>query len=412
MEACIPIVAVIGGGAAGIFAALSAAREARRSGKEIRISIYEKNDRIGKKILMTGNGRCNLSNACVGRENYFGETALFEKVFAEFGREQTLSLFSEFGLQTTTDAAGRIYPKSLKAASVLDALLFACETYGISVVPNTDITDLKKHGAGYLINNTFYADAVILSAGGKVSAGGKETDSIFPLLTNRHIIFRNPVPALTAFSVRSFPKSLKGVRAAAKVTLLCKDATVAQSEGELQYTEYGLSGIPAMQLSSYAARLPEKEPLVIRADSAPDITFPELKRSLDILQKSSPEMPVLLFMTGLVPKPLGIYLLKEAGLEPQRTLRDLKIKEINLILEQIKKKDYRISGLRPFSQAQVTSGGIVSAELTGSLMLKKLPGVYACGELIDINGDCGGYNLQWAWSSGYVAGRNCVRESI
>ena len=405
-------IAVLGGGASGMFAAIGAAREARRCGKKPVITVYERDDRLGKKLLVTGNGRCNLSNENVGRENYFGATALFEKIYQEWNSKQTLSVFSEFGLQTVSDGAGRIYPKSMKASSVLDALLFACEQYGIRTVTNTEIFSVKKQKNGYLINDLYAADAVILAAGGKAGAAGNRNESLYAYLKQAGIRVTPLRPALTAFTVRSFPKSLKGIRAAGKITLLQKEKAIATEQGELQYTEYGLSGIPAMQLSSCAARLPEGEPLQISADSAPDIPYQTLKEQLEDLKKRLPEMPVLLFLSGLMPKQLGAYFLKEAGLGQQTRLRELGPKDLRGLLEQIKQKRYDIQGLRPFSQAQVTSGGIAPEELNGSLMLKKCPGMYACGEIIDINGDCGGYNLQWAWTSGYIAVRNSVRESI
>ena len=406
----LPVLAVIGGGASGVTASIFAAREAAAIGKEVRIQIYEASDRLLKKILVTGNGRCNLSNTDISSARYFGASDLFNSVYGKFDRDAAISFFESIGLHTVTDSAGRIYPRSMKAASVADVLLYALAQANVEIILNTKITALKKHGNGYLLNGTFPADAVIISAGGMIDASGKRTESFYGTLRENGIKITALNPALTAFTVRDFTKSLKGIRASGVLTLYADEKIIAQTNGEIQYTEYGISGIPAMQLSSYAARVNPEQKMYIAVDSIPEMDDDAFYSCFHKMQKSSPHLPVLLFLTGFLPKALSAYLMKESGMKPDQNLNETEKQDINRLLNCCKRMRFPVKGLRGFENAQVTSGGIAQQEISLNLMLKKMPGVFVCGEIVDINGDCGGYNLQWAWSSGALAGKNSILE--
>lgn len=401
--------AVVGGGASGVFAALMAANTAKRSKKRVHIRIFESSNRILKKILVTGNGRCNLSNKDISASNYFGALDLFTAVYSQFDRKAALAFFDSLGLATTTDAAGRIYPLSMKAASVADILLRGIEKFEIEVVTDTPVTSLQKKKQGYLLNEIFYADKVILAAGGKIGPSGKQSPSVYDILRACGVACTSLQPALTSFVVPEFTKSLKGIRAAGCLALASDRSEIARTSGEIQYAEYGISGIPAMQLSSHAARAQGKRLFVI-ADSLPDMREAEFVLRVEYIKKTDPEMPVQLFLAGMLPKPLGVYFLKEAGCSPELRLNELTDALTAKLLDNCKRKRYSVKGVRGFENAQVTSGGIAGSEITDRLELKKMPGVFVCGELIDVDGDCGGYNLQWAWSSGAVAGINSIME--
>lgn len=405
-------VAVIGGGASGIMAALHAAAEAKKCGKTIEVVIFEAKDRIGKKILVTGNGRCNLTNLNVSPASYFGAVELFSSVYPKFNVGRTVDYFRSIGLLTYADEAGRVYPKSNKAASVTDALLYACESMNVVVKTNAAVSSIEAADSGYLINGECRANAVILAGGGKIDPSGKTGNGVYSLLRQMNVHVTRLSPALTGFIVSDFTKSLKGIRAQTELRLLCAGKELGRDTGEVQYTDYGISGIPAMQLSCFAARCGQGDRLTLIADSVPDLSFADITAHFRWVKKSNPDMPAATLLSGIVPKALGAYFLKCAQADANARLRDLNGRTENDLIYLLKQSEYRVKALRGYENAQVTSGGIAQGELTASLMLKRAKGIYACGEVIDINGFCGGYNLQWAWSSGAVAGRNAVRENF
>ncbi len=393
-----------------MFAAIHALRTASAENKSLRVLLLEEKERIGKKILVTGNGRCNLSNARVREADYFGDKKLMNAVLSQYGAEETLSFFHSLGLLTREDEAGRIYPQSNRASSVLDVLMYECDRLGVQISTGNKVTSLQRVQGGYLVNGALKADAVIIACGGCIDPACRQTPGVFPLLKALGVKITPPRPALTGIEITDFTKSLKGVRAEGKLTLQEGEKTCASASGEVQYTEYGLSGIPAMQLSSTAARLPENSSLTVFADSLPGVSISGLKAHFAGLRASSPQMPVQLFLSAFLPKPLGQYFMRLCGIGQDTTLIQLDNKRLNALLEAVKNCPYKVRGLRGFSFAQVTSGGVPGEELYENLMLKKYKNVFVCGETADVNGDCGGYNLQWAWSSGAVAGISAVRE--
>ena len=405
-------IGVIGAGPAGITAAINAAREAKANQKRIRVILFEAENKIGKKILVTGNGRCNLSNQTVSAENYFGAVKLFEKVYKQFDRSSTLRFFNDLGLATTTDAAGRDYPRSLKAASVVDALLYGCECSGVDIKPGCKVESIVPQGGFLVVNNSINLNAIILSTGGAIDPRCKQTNSSFGLIKNWDLRVTPIQPALTAFYTKKPMKHAKGVRATGRLTLLVGSDIIAQTSGEIQYTDYGLSGIPAMQLSSYYARLDNRKDVCVIVDSIPEMDYASLRNRFISLKKKSPDMPIGLFCSGLVPKQLGEAFLREESIDTAVPIDEIDNKTLSLLLSSFKQKKYVVSGLHGYENAQVTSGGIRECEITDTLMLRKFPGVFVCGEIVDINGDCGGYNLQWAWSSGAVSGKNCIRRIL
>ena len=252
-------IAVIGGGASGLFAAAMAAGEAKKTGIPVSVTVYEANPRVGKKILVTGNGRCNLTNETMGPDCYRGAAALFETVDRQFDRAATLAFFEEAGLFTRSDFAGRVYPMSNQAASVLDALRGVCAERGVKETTSCKIVSLKKQESGFLLNGTYYADRVILASGGKAAPVHGSDGSGYGLLKPFGVTVTPLFPALTPLNIKDFTKALKGVRAAGSLTLKSAGKVLATAAGEIQYTDYGLSGIPAMQASRFAAQSPLRQ---------------------------------------------------------------------------------------------------------------------------------------------------------
>ena len=405
-------IAVIGGGASGLFAAAAAAGEAKQAGVRVNVTVYEGNPRVGKKILVTGNGRCNLTNQHMDVSCYRGATALFEAVYAQFDREATLSFFEDAGLFTRADFAGRVYPMSNQAASVLDALRGVCAERGVKEVTSCKITSLQKRGDGYILNGEHYADRLIVACGGKAAPVHGSDGSGYALLKAFGVEITPLYPALTPVCIENFTKALKGIRAAGRITLKSAGKVIAEAAGELQYTDYGLSGIPAMQVSRFAAqRLAEGGEVPAFVDSAPDIPAEELTDRFLTIRKNHPAMTAEDLLAGFLPKRLGTVLIASCSLSPIKEIGSLHENAVLKIVSAVKRTKYKVSAVRGFADAQVTAGGVAETEIDAATMeLKKAKGLYVCGEIADVDGDCGGYNLQWAFSGGAVAGLSAVRS--
>ncbi len=406
-------VAVIGGGASGLAAAVFAARTAKFSNISATINVYDGNSRVGKKILVTGNGRCNFTNECVAPENFHGDSLFAFDIYSRFTFSDAEEFFRSLGVYSKSDNAGRVYPMSFQATAILDALRQECKTLGINEICDTKISDIKRNTDGFTLNGNIYADRIILATGGKAAPVQGSDGSGFSLLRPFGIKCAPLLPALTPLICENFTKSLKGVRAQGKITLKSEGKVISEDTGEIQYTDYGLSGIPSMQVSRFAAEgLYEKKPVFAYVDSAPFFSAEQLKNELLNLTKNNPDMPLEMLLSGIMPKKLGMFLLSECSLNLNLRIGKLNISVIEKIVAAVKNKKYKISSVKGFSDAQVTAGGIIASEINPRTMeLKKIKGLHVCGEIVNVDGDCGGYNLQWAWSSAYVAGTSIIREN-
>lgn len=406
--------AIIGGGASGLVAAISAARTAIKNNKKIKISIYEANSRVGKKILVTGNGRCNITNTHIDADCYFGNRDLFFSVYEHFDNKALISFLEELGLKVKTDFAGRVYPLSNQAASVLDVLRYELMRLKIDIVCDTKIVAVRKFGNGFLLNEKFFADACIISTGGKAAPVHGSDGSGFELLKPFNIKTTPVFPALTALCVENFTKALKGIRADGEISIKCAGKTLMRSNGEIQYTEYGLSGIPSMQVSRVASEqllLNNGKDVFAVVDSAVSMSDDELKSFLISFAHNNPEMPGEMLLAGLMPKRLGATLMNDCSLSIEKSVKCINNGAFDKLVNAIKHKKYKISSVKGFNDAQVTAGGISADEIDfDTLELKKVKSMYVCGEIADVDGTCGGYNLQWAFSSGYLAGQKSVME--
>ena len=406
-------IAVIGAGASGLFAAIAAAREAEKLRKKITVSVFEANSRVGKKILVTGNGRCNFTNENICPANFHGEEELAFRVYSDFDNIKTLGFFKSIALFPKSDFAGRVYPMSNQATAVLDALRCELSRLGIREITDTKITSLEKQGSGFILNGNIKAKCCILATGGKAAAVQGSDGSGFLLLQKSGVSTTPLYPALVPLVCEGFPKSLKGIRAQGRIAIRHQGKILCEDTGEIQYTEYGLSGIPSMQVSRFVSHaLAEKKGDVIAVvDSCPSLTKEELYGVFSGIIENNPTMSCELLLAGLLPKRLGATLLSDCSVNPSMEAGKLHFAVIEKIIGAVKNKKYKVSAVKGFNDAQVTTGGIPASEINGNtLELKKIKGLFVAGEIIDVDGDCGGYNLQWAWSSGYKAGCNAVRE--
>ncbi len=406
-------IAIIGGGASGMIAAVFAAKEAEKLGVPVEVTIYESNNRIGKKILVTGNGRCNFSNKNISVCNFHGDSDFAYKIYQNFNNETLCEFFRMLGVVPKCDAAGRIYPMSFQATSVLDALRAELQNNNVKLVCDTKVNSLKCHDRGFVLNNEFYADACVIATGGKASPVHGSDGSGYEILKNFNVSSEPVLPALSALICDNFPKGLKGIRAQGTITIKSGGKTLAQDSGELQYTDYGLSGIPSMQVSGNVSRALYNNdgPVFAVVDSCPAMTAEELKNHISGLIRHNPDIPGENLLSGILPKKLGISFLCDCSVNPNKNIGILHSSVIDKIVLAVKNKKYKIKSVKGFNDAQVSCGGIPCSEINNeTLELNRIKGIYVCGELLNVDGDCGGYNLQWAWSSGYTAGINAVRE--
>ena len=399
-------VIIIGGGAAGLTAALSASRGGKRA------AVLEAAPWIGRKILASGNGRCNLCN--VGAPRYYGGRAFAEKVLARKGVKDVLSFFRGIGLYVLEEAGGRVYPVTGQAASVLDALRGAAERAGVTVVCDAPVTSLRKTENGFTLtaNGTEYrARAVVAAFGGM--AGGKlgHDGRPYRLLTALGHTLREPQPALTQLiTEKAAVKGLSGLRMPARLTLTVDGVPKAAAAGEVLFADYGISGVCAMQLSRDAGELCRRgQRPVLYLDFSPamgltprvyDRVAPEpvgcnTEKVLVCLRERAHILPKEALLTGLLPRLLAE---KVKGLPLPETARLLAAYPAP------------VTGVRGFESAQVTAGGIACREFDETTLMSRLvPGLYAAGELMDVDGDCGGYNLLFAFASGLIAGENAAK---
>lgn len=407
-----PVLAIIGGGASGLAASIFAAQAAALKGFDIKIKIFEANPRVGKKILVTGNGRCNFSNDDMSPSHFHGDVILAEKALVSFSKNDTVRFFKSGGLFSRKDTAGRIYPLSNQASSVLDFFRSEAQRYKVEVFTDYKVLSVKKSGGKFLINGENHADAVIVACGGKAAAVHGSDGSFFSVLHSLGVRIAELYPALTPLCIADFTKALKGIRAEGKITVKRSGTAIASESGELQYTDYGISGIPAMQVSGrIAPLLKDGMPVYVFVDSAPSIDADELKRYILSMLKTDPQRPIEMLLSGIMPKRLAVFLLNELSFKTDKTLKTVNPAAIDKIVSAIKNKKYTVSGVKGFADAQVTVGGVPVDELRAdTLELRKVKNMYVCGEAVNVDGDCGGYNLQWAWSSAYVAASSAVGE--
>lgn len=383
--------AIIGGGAAGLAAAIMAARRGKS------VLLLERLPRVGKKILSTGNGRCNITNANVLPENYHGKYATFSKeALALFPVSKTVSFFASLGLPLWKGESGKLYPKSLQASSVLDLMRIELARLGVSETVDTFITSLAKKGEGFLLKSedgrTFSSKTVICAFGGKAAPSMGTDGAGYSLLTKMGHTLIKPLPSLCQLKTENPMRALKGVKHEGEATIYIDGKEMRTTEGEILFTDYGISGPPIFNLSRMASEgISAGRKVTVSLNLLPDLTEEAVFSMLRKRRKELPHLEGESFLYGMLPKLLGRELLK-------RSKND---RELAYLLHKF---PLTVSGVMPWANAQVTAGGIDTKDVNPKTMESKLcPGLYLIGELLDVDGDCGGYNLQWAWSSAYMA---------
>lgn len=405
-------VCVAGGGASGMMAAIAAARAGAK------VTLLEKNDRLGKKILMTGNGKCNLTNLDMGVSAYGieDEASLAGKVLEQFDEKKLMEFFKEMGMDVTVTRDSYVYPRTQAAATVLNVLRRALNRYGVSCRTETEVTGIKKESSGFLVETdreVIYADRVIISMGGKSFPKTGSDGAGFLLAKKLGLSLQPDYPALTALVCPiQGQKTIAGLRADGEVTLVIKGKEIARESGQLQFTDYGISGIPVFQVSRFASALlwnrkkgkGDNCSVEARVNLFFDSTKDELFRKLEGQLSDFSDLSFEEAMAGILHKKwigffgnrLGLFRYPDAGSIPRE-----KVEKLACELTEL---SFPVEGVKGYDFCQVTGGGVDVSCVDGHLQTKAYPGLFLTGEILDVTGKCGGYNLQWAFSTGYIAG--------
>ena len=395
------VIGIIGAGASGMAAALAAAEN-----PEAQVILMERQARVGKKLSATGNGRCNLTNLHALEGGYHGDDAAFaESALKAFDVEKTLEWFSGLGLYTVVEDSGRVYPYSDQANSVVDILRFALDRPNIRLLTGFEVTRVKKTPEGFRVESTeetILADRLIVACGGL--AGSKLGGGMFGYRFLRgfgHKCTRLRPTLVQLKSGWSGCVSLKGVRANCHAAIYHNGQLHAESTGEIQLTEHGVSGPVIFEISRDACQGAGE--WTCRLDFLPDLTEEEIYEML--LKRKGMGLNAEDLLTGILHNRLGRVLVQSAGISGYVPVAQLEDEELRAVSHTVKHFEVALTEPMGMDAAQVTAGGIVTGEFDPNTMESRLvPGLYACGEVLDIDGDCGGYNLQWAWSSGRMAG--------
>jgi len=443
---------VIGAGASGLVAAIAAARGG------CRVLVIEKKEAAGKKILATGNGKCNYTNMLQTDKCYRSEDINFVmKVLSSFDVHKTINFFRELGIYPK-EKNGYLYPNSEQASSVVKVLMMECARVNVEFSFNETVRAIKepfftvicealeykgpaaktiaadinnkkmnnkalskgdnqkrmsRSGQEIIIKKkSYYAKNIILAAGGCASPklGSDGSGFILAKALGHNII--KPLPALVQLrSSEKFCKSLSGVRTEAVVELFADDKLTAKEFGEVLFTDYGISGIPVLQISRFAAKaLDCGRRVFLKLDFLPAMTKHELSALIADRCCFNPDRTIEEMMTGLINNKLSYVIIRQAKLDPGKLSGRMSRKELDLLAGCIKEFIMQIIGTNSFEEAQVCAGGIDTAEVDAATMESRLvKGLYFAGEILDVDGTCGGYNLQWAWSSGYLAGASVAK---
>ncbi len=400
-------VIIIGAGASGLMAAIAAARGGSS------VLMLERKEKAGKKILATGNGKCNFTNLEQNPECYRSNDSAFAmKVLSCFDVQKTLLFFEELGIYPK-ERDGYYYPNSEQAASILQVLQMECERLGVRIRYNEKAVKIRKPDYTVVTEApdhsqyTYHSDKLILAAGGCASPQLGSDGSGYQLAKELGHTILQPLPALVQLkSPNKNCKTVSGVRTAAKVTAMADGKTLSEETGEVIFTDYGISGIPVLQVSRFIAKaLADGRKTCLKLDFLKEIPQVDILPLLKKRIKHNPKLTYEEMLVGLLNHKLNYILIKEAGSDPTTPVNRVTDQELESFVHQIKGFELSINATNSFENAQVCAGGVSTAQIDPISMESLLhKGLYFTGELIDVDGTCGGYNLQWAWSSGYLAG--------
>ena len=401
-------VIIVGGGSSGMMAAITA----KRNGADV--TILERNDRVGKKLLATGNGRCNYTNTTINYnnflENYHGDNPKFVySALYNFDIYQTIDFFEVLGITPRVED-NKVYPNSLQASSVLDVLRYEIENLGIELITEAYVIEIKKKKSFNIKlkdGRNFTSDKVILATGGMAMPASGSDGNGYSLAKSFGHNLIDILPGLVQLKLEgNIFKQIKGIKFPGIAGLYLNDKLIMEDRGDILFTDYGISGPPILQISRRALDyLRKNEDIRLRVSIITNRTKDELvkylKMRFELMQKKTIQEGLI----GLINKRLIIPILKEVNVDKDKNVLNLSREELDRLANILTSWEFKIIDSNGWGQAQITAGGIDTKDINDKTMESKLvKGLYIIGELLDVDGDCGGFNLQWAWSSGYVAG--------
>lgn len=401
---------VVGGGPSGMMAAIVAAKNGGN------VVILERNDRVGKKLLATGNGRCNYTNVDLNINNYHGTDYKFaEFALSNFDVKTTMEYFEKLGITPAIEDNGKAYPLSFQSSSMLDILRYEIEDRGIELITEAYVVDINKK-RNFILKlkdgRVFEGDRVILANGGMAMPVSGSDGNGYSLAKSFGHTLVDTHPGIVQLNLEgSFFKQIDGVKVLGQAKLYSKDKLLLEDFGDLLFTKYGISGPPILQISRGAlSYLKQGKDIELRIRIIHTKTNKELEDYLYKRFQNRPNKSIQESLIGLINKRLIIPILRILNLDKDKIVSELTSEEVIKISNILTDWKFKITGSQGWGQAQVTAGGISTSEIDNKTMESKLvKSLYLIGELVDIDGDCGGFNLQWAWSSGYMAGINAAK---
>ena len=407
---------IVGGGASGLMAAIVA------KDFGIDVAIIEGNDRIGKKILVTGNGRCNITNSNITfpYTNFHSENNdFFQEALNNLTIEDTKSMFLSLGLPLIELESGKMYPKSLQASSVIDIFRMALDDRNIPLYANCKINSISKKTNFTLYTNNeeyehFSCNKLILSCGGKSANKTGSDGSGYKLSKSLGHNIIETLPGIVQLKL-DYPylKALSGIKFDGAVSVLINDKIKFTDVGEVLFTDYGISGPPVLQLSSHVSKaLNNGDKVTIRVDMFPYESKEDVENFFAMHFSIFSYREISSTLIGVINKKLISTILKEVGIKDiHLPCSNIDWKYTDKLINKFKQWDFNCIDTNGFPNAQVTVGGINTREVNNLTLESKLVNdLYFCGEILDVHGDCGGFNLQWAWSSGYLAAKSAANK--
>lgn len=399
-------VAIIGAGPAGIMASITAARNG------MRVVLIEKNSRIGRKLLSTGNGRCNLTNRNITVDRYHGASPEFiETVIKQFDQFAIIEFFQNLGLVLKEEDGGRIFPRTNQASSVVDILQQSLSRNKVDILLDSQVARIEKSAVWKISlanGKQIESDKLIIATGGKAAHHlGSTGDGLYWAKYLGHSLTPINAALVPVETVEQWPKTVQGVKVEAQVWATSDNKKISESAGDLLFTSYGVSGPSVMAQAGDIARSLRTSRVELHIDLFPDMTKEQLDHIVLHIFENGGKIAVKDSLVGLLPSsmiPVVLGLVEISELDQAGSISKRKRLDFVRTLKDI---TLTVSKLRPLKEAQVTAGGLSSEEIDAqSLQSKIVKGLYFAGEIMDVDGDSGGFNLQWAWSSGYVAGMN------
>lgn len=395
---------VIGAGAAGMMAAITAARN------DNSVCVIEKLDKVGKKLLATGNGKCNFTNSVMHRECFHGDDAFIKFVLNQFTVEDCLAFFHSIGI-FPKNKNGYYYPNSEQASAITNAFLYEMERLNVKLSLETCVMGISSEQNQVCVstNKGEYIGKRLVIATGLLAAPKLGSDgSLFEIIKSLGHRFTPILPALCGFYCKGINfKQVSGVRAQGTVTAYVDNQKCAEDTGEIQFTDYGLSGIPVFQISRHLSKgLYEKRNVTIQVNLLPDLDSEAIIKELNHRKSIGRCMPITFLLNGLINQKLADMIFEKANIDKMRYADSISCDEVQKIAILLQEIPVKVTKYRDFEFAQVCTGGIPVADIhTETLESKLTSNIYFAGEILDVDGICGGYNLHFAWATGYLAGK-------